>query len=172
MEIDEAQREVRSAFMGGFVGQFVSAGLWALSAALGTWVSVRSGIIILVINKMLIVPVTQLLLHAMGRRASRSPGDSIQVAFTIPLNLPLVAAATVYRLDWFYPGCMIVVGAHYLPFWFLYGMWQCGLLAGLLAGAGLATGPYLPGDFSIGGWLAAAILVVFAVMREEARPAV
>ena len=65
---------------------------------------------------------------------------AMQVAFTIPLNLPVVAAAALYRLNWFYPACMIVVGTHYLPFIFLYGMWQFGVLAAVLIGGGVTIG--------------------------------
>src|SRR5688500_12958240 len=37
MLIADAQRDVRSTFLGGSVGQLVSAVLWAASAALATW---------------------------------------------------------------------------------------------------------------------------------------
>ncbi len=39
MNILEAQREMRSAFLGGFAGQLVSGLIWLIAAALGTWVS-------------------------------------------------------------------------------------------------------------------------------------
>ncbi|HEX2455050.1 MAG TPA: hypothetical protein VHI99_15215 [Vicinamibacterales bacterium] len=64
---------------------------------------------------------------------------SMQVAFTIPANLFVVAGATLYRLNWFYPACMIVLGAHYLPFVFLYGLWQFWVLGALLVGGGVAN---------------------------------
>ncbi|MFO7623616.1 MAG: hypothetical protein R6V73_04640 [Anaerolineales bacterium] len=68
---------------------------------------------------------------------------------------------------------LIAVGSHYLPFITLYGMKLFGLLAALLviAGAGLAL--YGPAIFSLGGWLAGVIFIVFAfigravVLREE-----
>jgi len=46
---------------------------------------------------------------------------AMQVAFVLPLSLPLVFAATAYRQNWFYPAFMIALGSHYLPFIFLYG---------------------------------------------------
>jgi hypothetical protein len=57
---------------------------------------------------------------------------------------------------------MIVVGCHYLPFIFLYGMRQFGVLAALLIGSGLLIGMYLPTALTLGGWLTAALLLVFA----------
>ncbi len=41
------------------------------------------------------------------------------MAFTLPLSLPVVGAAALYRLEWFYPAFMVVLGAHYLAFAFL-----------------------------------------------------
>ncbi len=50
MTVEEAQREVRSVFMGGLVGQLVSGALWLLSAATGTWVSPGPGIAVLCVG--------------------------------------------------------------------------------------------------------------------------
>ncbi len=49
----------------------------------------------------------------------------MQAAFTLPLSLPVVLAIAAVRPRWFYPAFMILLGAHYLPFVFMYGMWQC-----------------------------------------------
>ncbi len=87
---------------------------------------------------------------------------AMQVAFVLPLSLPLVFAATAYRQNWFYPAFMIALGAHYLPFIFLYGMWQFGVLAAFLTGSGLMLGMYLPSVFSLGGWSTAVALLIFA----------
>ncbi len=43
MNIKDCQREMRSAFLGGFAGQFVSGIIWLIAAALGTWVSRSAG---------------------------------------------------------------------------------------------------------------------------------
>jgi hypothetical protein len=174
MLITEAQREVRTVFLGGFVGQAVSSALWLLSAAAATWGSPRRGIVILAFGGALIFPGTQAGLRLMGRRASLSVGNplgqlAMQVAFTVPLNLLVVAGATLYRLNWFYPACMIVVGTHYLPFVFLYGMWQFWILGGLLVAGGVVIGLY-SASFGLGGWVTGVILLVFAfVGRSVAR---
>jgi uncharacterized protein DUF7010 len=173
MNISDAQRDVRTTFMGGFVGQLVSGALWLLSAALATWRSPRIAIAVLVLGGALIFPLTQLVLRLMGRPASL-PKDhpmnqlAMQVAFTLPLNLPLVAAAAIHRLNWFYPAFMIVVGTHYLPFVFLYGMWQFGVLAAMLIGAGFVMGLYFSSTFSLGAWFTAAALLVFAFVGRSA----
>ena len=60
----------------------------------------------------------------------------MQVAFIVPFSLPVIGAATLHNQNWFYPACMVVVGAHYMPFIFSYGMWQFGILAAALIGGG------------------------------------
>ncbi len=88
---------------------------------------------------------------------------AMQVAFIAPLSMPLVGAAALYNINWFFPAFMIVIGVHYMPFVFLYGMWEFGLLAALLFGGGVAIGQMLPHNFAIGGWITSAILLAFVV---------
>ena len=98
-------------------------------------------------------------------------GLAMQLAFALPMTLPLVLVSAAYRRTLFYPALMVVVGAHYLPFIFLYGMWQFGVLAALLIGSGLLIGMFLPTAMSVGGWLSALVLLVFAFIgRHAARP--
>jgi hypothetical protein len=59
---------------------------------------------------------------------------------------------------------MVILGAHYLPFIFLYGMWQFGVLAAALIGGGVAIGLALPDSFNPGGWITAAVLLLFALI--------
>jgi hypothetical protein len=178
MNIKDAQREMRSAFLGGFVGQLLSGLIWAAAAGLGSWARPRSGMLFLFFASMFLFPLTQVVLRLIGRPARLSPENSLgglaaQVAFTVPVGFLLVAAATIHRENWFFPAAMIVVGAHYLPFTFLYGMPMFGGLAALLVAGGAGTAFLMPGRFSFGGWLAAAALIAFAfagrhrVLREE-----
>ena len=180
MQIEDGQREVREVFMHGFPGQLVSGVLWLVSAALSTWVSTRAGIIFLLVGGVFIFPCTLLVLKSLGRRASLDPGNpfgrlGMQVAFTLPLNLPLVGAAAIHRLDWFYPATMLVTGTHYLPFVFMYGMPAFYALAAVLILGALALGLYVPAPFATGGWFTGTALLAFALiamsMATRRRPA-
>ncbi len=178
MDIKDAQREMRSAFLGGFAGQLLAGLIWAGAAALGTWSRPRSAMLFLFLCSMVLFPMTTVLLRLIGRPARLSPGNTLgqlgaQVAFTVPIGFLLVAAASGPRPNWFFPAAMVLVGAHYLPFVFLYGMPMFGVLAGLMIAAGVGAAVLAPGSFSAGAWAAAAVLVAFGligrglVLREE-----
>jgi hypothetical protein len=88
----------------------------------------------------------------------------MQVAFIAPLSLPLIGAAALYNINWFYPAFMLILGTHYLPFIFLYGMWEFAVLSATLIGGGVAAGMLLPDTFVTGGWFTAVVLLLFAVL--------
>jgi len=167
MLVKDAQKEVRAVYVGGFWGQLVSSALWLASAALGTWATPRSAIMELVFCGFFIFPVTQLLLRLTGRRASLTSGNplgflAMQIAFTVPICMLLLVPITEFHLNMFYPAFMVIVGAHYLPFTFLYGMRMFIPLSAILIGGGVVIALYLPGTFSLGGWAGGMTPFVFA----------
>lgn len=176
--ISSSQREMRSAFLGGFAGQLVSGLIWLGASAVSVIFSQNIGMAFLFLGSMGIFPLTQFVLRLMGRPAKVPEGNGLwalgsQVAFTVPINFLLVGAIILYRPLWFFPAAMIVVGTHYLPFITLYGMKLFGVLAALLILSGTGLALYGPAMFSLGGWLTGVLLIVFAflgrssVIREE-----
>src|SRR5262249_10995425 len=143
--------------------------VWVASCACTTWLGPRLGILVLVLGGFCIFPVTQGVLRALGRSAALSKDNplwelSIEVAFIVPLLLPLVGAATLHRAQWFYPAWAMLVGAHYLPFAFLYGMRMFLALAGVMVWTGFAIGYWQPVDGVVAGWVSAAAMIVFACL--------
>lgn len=178
MLVAEAQREVRQVYRSGAVGLFVSAAVWALSAALTTWAGTRAGMVAMLAGGFFIYPMTQLVLkgckgHAALPAANPMRELAFEVAIVGPLMLPLIGAAALHRIAWFYPAFMIAIGAHYLPFSFLYGMRQFVALGATMLVSGLAIGLYAPGLATVGAWYTAGLLCAFGVlhMRLHARPA-
>ena len=168
MDIKSAQQDVRSAFLSGSVGQAVSGSIWLISSMLGTWVGERPAILVLALGGVFIFPLTQWTLRLLGRsgalpRAHPMNQLAMQVAFIVPLSLPVVGAASLHNINWFYPAFMVIVGVHYMPFIFLYGMWEFAILSTLLIGGGVAIGLLLPGVFVAGGWYTGTMLTLFAV---------
>ncbi len=170
-----AQRDMRTAFLGGFMGQAVSALLWLASGVLATWGTPRQAIVVLVLGGFLIFPLTQLGLRLTGYRGRAAPGNPLnmlgfQVAMVLPLSLPVVGAVAVHHLEWFYPAFMVVLGAHYLPFVFLYGMPLFYGLGGALVTLGVLLALHGPESFALGAWVTAALLACAAVVgRLQAR---
>jgi hypothetical protein len=169
MEISDAQREIRTRFVGGFYGQLVSGLVWLAAAVLAVWSGPRASIVMLVVGGFFIFPATELLIRASGERIPISPANALsslgmQVAFILPLSMPLLLPVGLYRLDWFYPAMMILLGAHYLPFVFLYGMRMFAVLAAALLAGGLLIARYRPDSLAAGAWYAGAVLLVFAAV--------
>lgn len=169
MEIREAQKEMRTRFVGGFYGQLVSGLLWLISAGLAAWSSPRAAITMLVVGGIFIFPLTEVLVRLGGVKGWISQDNSLrelgmQVAFVLPASMPLLVPVGLYRLNWFYPAMMILLGAHYLPFVFLYGMRTFAALAGLLVGGGVLLALYCSESFSAGAWFTGATLLVFAIV--------
>ena len=167
MHVSDAQREVRTVFRGGSVGQLVSGLLWLGSAALATWSTPRNAIVFLVIGGFFIFPLTQLGLKLLGGPASLSRDNPLgalgmQVAFTLPLSLPVVGAVAIHHLDWFYPAFIVILGAHYLPFVFLYGMRLFAVLSFGLVSLGILLA-HRPGmAFGSPAWITGTVLIGFA----------
>lgn len=169
MHIGDAQLEMRTRFVGGFYGQLVSGVLWLASAALATWSTPRMAIIAIVVGGFFIFPLTTLLLRLAGEPTSLSSDNTLyqlgaQVALVLPLSMPLLLPVARYRLALFFPALLVLVGAHYLPFIFLYGMRMFGVLAAALVAGGILLPRLLPSSFSAAAWYGGVVLIVFAVI--------
>ena len=166
MNITEAQKEMRLRFAGGFYGQLVSSVVWLVSAATADRGSTGAAMACLVFGGFLIFPMTELLVRA-NKAAPLSKENTLrwlgmQVAFVLPFSMPLLLPITRYSTGLFYPAMMILLGAHYIPFVFLYGMRAFAVLAAFLIGGGFYLAVSGEHRFSTGAWYASVILFVFA----------
>jgi hypothetical protein len=130
-------------------------------------VTPKASILTLVIGGFFIFALTQMLLRLSGRRASVSRenlfnGLGMQVAFALPFSMLLLVPVGFYKLNWFFPALMILVGAHYLPFATLYGMRMFLFLAGILIAMGVVIALWFSGTFSLGAWRGGLTLFAFA----------
>ena len=114
MDIQDAQREARSVYIGGFLGtacQFRN--LAGVRDARHLWVTPKASILTVVIGGFFIFPLTQMLLRLPGRRASVSrenPFNSLgmQIAFVLPFSMLLLVPVGLYNLNWFFPALMVL----------------------------------------------------------------
>jgi len=159
-ELTQAQRELRYAYRSASVGQMYAGLVWLAAAVAWLTNGSTSGIVVLVIGGFLIYPVTTLVSRLLGNPGSVAPSNplkeaSVAIPLVGPLGIPLVGAAALYDVAWFFPSFMVVMGAHYLPFSHLYGMrvfiplgagmWVTGLAIGLWAHDMAVVGALLTG---------------------------
>jgi hypothetical protein len=169
VNIAEAQREMRDVYLNCVPGAIAATLVWTASAAAATWSSPVAGAWTLAIGGAFIFPLSLLILRLLGRPIAPSHANPLmelapQVAFVVPLIMPLAGAAMLYRTSWFYPAMMVIVGAHYLPFAFLYGRKAFLVLAVAMVAAGFALVFLRVEWFAFGGWLTAGILGAFGVI--------
>lgn len=147
--------------------------VWLLSAVTATAAGIGWGILVMLVAGFFIYPLTQVALWAMGGPTSPPRENplrelSIEVPLVGPLMIPLVGAVALRRVEWFYPAMMLAMGAHYLPFSFLYGMPQFIRLGVIMAVAGVAVGLWAPGLSTFAAFLTASVLFGFGLIAYQA----
>jgi len=167
---DDRHQEFRRCHRGGAVYLGVESLLWLLSATLGVVGHVPAAMLTLLLGGMSIHPVTMALSRALGwsRPGSANPLGllSMWIALTIPLGLPLVFLATSGgRNAMFYPAFAILVGAHWLPFAYVYSMPSFVVLAIVTVIAGIGFGFVVTASFATCGFVVAGIFAIFAVVH-------
>jgi hypothetical protein len=125
------------------------------------------------ISGFFIYPLLQLALRVAGKPASLPPDNplrelAIEVALMVGPLFFLVGAASVHKAAWFFPSLMIVIGAHYLPFSFMYGMREFIGLAIVITFPGILIGMYAPQFSTAGAWFTGVVLIVFAFVGRAA----
>ncbi|MGB3761900.1 MAG: hypothetical protein WA966_01670 [Ornithinimicrobium sp.] len=161
MEISQAQHDVRASYRGGATGTAVSGAVWVAASATAQWVGIGPAIAVLFVGGAMIFPLSALLLRALGGPVGLPRGHPMnalgtQLAMVVPLGVILAALAALDRPEWFFPFAAAIVGAHYFPFVFLYGMKEYAVLGAALVvvGLGLAVAP---SGVTTAGWATGAL---------------
>ena len=176
MDIADAQKDMRSAYFGGAPGLLVSAAVWFAAGVVALSNAPKNALLTLFFGGMLIHPAAVLLAKAMGRSGAHARGNplgrlALEGTFLLLLGLALAYAASLPRVERFFPAMLLVIGGRYLTFSTLYGLrlyWACGAL---LAVAGFALDTF-DASLAAGAFTGAAIegvfgAVVCAIFRRE-----
>lgn len=168
MDVRQAQADVRRVYRGGFSGPLVSAIVWFAASAVYQVGSPAAAMAVLFFGGMLIFPLSSLVLKIMGGEAALPKGHpsislAMQSAFTVPIGLIVAITLGVLEPTLFFPASLIIVGAHYLTFISLYGMWLFGALAGVLVMIGTVSLFWVAELREVSGWVGGSVLLVFAV---------
>ena len=162
--------EYRQCNRGASVYLTVESVLWLASATLGALDQIPFAILLLIIGGMLIHPVSLIASRLVGlpqpAGTNRLPILNTWLALMIPLGLPLVFMAVAgNRTNLFYPAFAVLIGAHWLPFIYIYAMKSFAVLAGVFVLIGVIFGFILNGSFSVCGFVVGGVLLLFAVLN-------
>lgn len=159
--------EYRRCHLGGAVYLTVEGVLWLISAILGATGKIPLAMIVLLIGGMFIHPIallfSKLLKLSTPNESNRLSILNTWIALTIPLGLPLIFMATSGgHENLFFPAFTVLVGAHWLPFAYIYSMKTFLPLAGILVCTGILFGFILTQSFAICGFFTGGIHLLFA----------
>ncbi len=168
--LHDPHREYRHCHRGGSVYLLVEGLLWLISATLGAAGQIPFSMLVLLLGGMFIHPIAtlgeKLLKLPVPDPANRLPVLNTWIALTIPLGLPLIFMATAGgREHLFYPAFTVLIGAHWLPFVYIYAMKSFAVLAGLMIATGILFAFLLPSAYASCGFVTAAILLLFAALH-------
>lgn len=172
MQVEEAQAQMRAIYRSGSVGAAVAGLVWLAAAATTAISGAGWGIAVMLAAGFFIYPLTQLVLRTLGGPAS-VPRDnplrelSVEAPLVGPMMIPLVGAATLYRTEWFFPAFMLAMGAHYLPFSFLYGMRPFISLGAVMAVGGLVVALWAPALHVLAAFSTAVVLLAFSALAHR-----
>lgn len=160
-----AQQDMRTAYLGGAPGLFVSGSVWAIAGLVCLRHSPQAAVWALYAGGVMIHPVSALLTRALGRPARHQAGNPLgMLAFATTIwmimMLALVYGIALWRIELFFPAMLFVIGGRYLTFATLFGrklFWACGAVLAL-AGYALAARHAMP---AAGAFTGAAVEIAF-----------
>jgi len=162
--------DYRYSSRGGSVYLVVESFLWLSSATFGLFGQTSFAILLLIIGGMFIHPISLAFTRMLGfphlYQTNRLPILNTWLALMIPLGLPLVFMAIAGgRINFFYPAFSVLIGAHWLPFTYVYGMKSFAVFAAIFVAIGILFAFVFTGPFSTCGFVVGTVLLIFAVIN-------
>ena len=162
--------EMRQTYLGATPHTLFTAIIWATAGLLGDFVSKSYAIVFFIVGGTFIFAGGELLRKLMRAPKAVTPGNRLPqfftlLAFTVPLSYPLIYLITRSNIDHFFASFMVLIGAHYLPFVYGYGMKTFGVLSVLLVGLGTYFGMFSVVSFSKPAYFTAGLLLIFAAIH-------
>jgi F0F1-type ATP synthase assembly protein I len=143
MTFTDAQYDMRRAYYGGATGLFASSLVWLAAGVVAVWVDPQTAVWALLGGGMLIHPMAVALSKALGRSGSPDADNplarlALEGTIWFLLTLALAYVISVYRVEWFFPAMLLMIGGRYLTFQTLYGLRAYWIGGAVLAAAGMA----------------------------------
>ena len=168
MDFNDAQKDMRYAYLSGATGVFVSGLVWLLAGTVAFFVSLQAGMVALFFGGMLIHPLGVMLDKMFGRPGNHKSGNplgalALESTFLLFIGLFIAYSAAQVRPEWFFTIMLMTIGGRYLTFQTIYGLRVYWALGAVLAVAGMLMmmfGVLTAYTAFIGG----AIEVLFAIL--------
>ena len=175
--IQEAQADMRSAYLLGAPGVLISGLIWLVAGIVAARYSERAAVLALLLGGAAIHPLAVLLTKLLGGSGKHSVGNALgslaaEGTFWLLAGCAIAYGMHALRIEWFFPTMLLVIGGRYLTFQTLYGLrvyWVCGVVlcvAGL--GLALARAPAVVGAFAGAGIEIGFSAVLFLHARRSA----
>lgn len=144
LKIEDAQLEIRRAYLRGGPGAIVSGLVWLASALTASTSGVAIGFSVLFFGGMFIFPISSVIVRNVLKRPLMSkdnPGGITVIETVFPMIGGLLAAWLLmpHRPELVFPIAAIAVGAHYFGFRTAYGDWTNWVLGGTMCLFGVAA---------------------------------
>ena len=161
--------EIRLSYLGGFSILLVEGFIWLLAGIVSIMMSVKIGILIIIIGGMFFYPLG-VLVQIILKRPKIKKENSLNSLFTqigliIPFCFGVVFVVTNENMNLFFPALTVIVGVHYLPFIYAYKMKIYWLLASLLVAGGSFFGFMMQENFEYCAYYTGSLLLLFAFVN-------
>ena len=135
--LNEFQEDMRRGYIWGATGIMTSGAIWLAAALVAYLNDPRNAIWTLFIGASFIVPVSNLIDRLVGAPGKHGKGNrlaplALESTVFMLMCLPLAYGLSFYRMEWFFPAVLMIIGGRYLIFATIYGTPLYWLLGGLL----------------------------------------
>ena len=135
------QEDMRRGYLWGATGIMTSGLVWMAAGLVAYFNDPRNAIWVLFIGAGFIVPVSNLIDRILGAPGKHSQGNRLSVlaletTVFMLMCLPLAYGLAMYRIEWFFPAVLMVIGGRYITFGTVYGTpiyWLLGATLGVAA---------------------------------------
>ncbi|MEM6806690.1 MAG: hypothetical protein AAF696_35140 [Bacteroidota bacterium] len=126
MNIQDAQKDMRQAYLGGGPGILISALVWLGAGTTSLFSTAQISLIVFFLGGMLIYPLGLLLskvLGASGKHQKDNPLGALAMESTFLLFIGLFISYVVFQVqpEWFFSIMLLIIGGRYLIFASIYG---------------------------------------------------
>jgi hypothetical protein len=141
LSLAEFQQDMRRGYLWGATGIMTSGMVWLAAGLVAYYKDPRIAIWVLFIGASFIVPVSNVIDRLLGAAGKHSPGNrlsalALESTVFMLMCLPLAYGLALYRIEWFFPAVLMIIGGRYLTFGTIYGTpfyWLLGAALGAAA---------------------------------------